>query len=192
MAPDQNHTPPNCLETGICIHHGETVERRKSDAKDIKYLKDVVEKLFIRWENEIPDLKIKVFSIYVSLTLLLFMVGGAYSFTAISVSNHRADMSEFKSEMKAQLAAVKASSDRGEEILLAKINRTEKDNKTEREGIMAQVVTLLTSDAEQKEWQRGVLRQLEVLNTNFTKALLDQHNQVTDPTKYFKQGGRPE
>lgn len=196
MAPDKTNSPPNCLDTGICLHHGEEIERRRTDRKDIAYLKEMLSKLFERLDAEIPAIKIKVFAIFLSMGLMLVIVLGAYSFTAVSVSNHRADMAEYKRESKAEMLAVKASSDRGEEILLAKLNRVERDSKDERDKLTAQLVLLLTSDAENKEWQRGVMRQLELLNTNFHKVMIEK---VTGDKKtggvpqfYYDQGGLDE
>lgn len=168
-----------CLDTGICINHNLEVERRKTDRKDIVDLKAYVEKLFNRWDNEIPPMKIKVFSVFVTLGLLSLICLGAYTFTAISNAHFEVAIAALDTRTNNKIDSVKNGSDRGEEILLAKINTVEKDLRADQTEIMSKVVVLLTSDAEQRQWQKGMMKQLEMLNSYLRDMV---NNRVLHPS----------
>lgn len=149
---------PNCLDTGKCSLHDVEIERRKSDRKDVEYLKGAVIKMekaisaCAEAQNErtrafhqrMNTTENKVFGIFVSLGLMAVILFGGYYYATI----------------------IDKRNDRGEEILLAKINSNDAIAKAERAETVAQVVTLLTSDAEQREWQKGMMKQMELLNTH--------------------------
>lgn len=146
-----DNTKETCLTTGHCAMHDVEVERRANDHNDIALLKEAMvelnrsnEKKIVAIHSRTNTTENRVMGIFVSLGLMAVIVFGCYYFTNI----------------------VNTRNDRGEEILLAKINADYKSAKEERTYIVAQVVELLTASAEQKEWQRGMITQLELLNTH--------------------------
>lgn len=131
----------------VCPHHEAEVQRRETlqaSVADLKSLMLTNENRFVSMHNRINGIEAKVMGIFVSLGLILFIVLGAYTYTNI----------------------VDKRNDRGEEILLTKINADALFTRNKNEELMKQVVTLLTSNAENKEWQRGVITQLEMLNAH--------------------------
>ena len=152
MADEQVNT---CVESGHCEMHGVEIERRRQDRSRIDALE-------AKWREHEAGMDIKfgnlwshmsknsnmIYGIFVSLGLIMVIVLGSYYYTN----------------------TVNTANDRGEEILLNKIYKIEETYKIQQSEIMTTIVTLLTSDAEQKEWQRGVIRQLELINHNMEKA----------------------
>ena len=157
-------TEQSCIEDGHCKVHGQEIERRKQASKDIDAMKADIKELFRKWDDQIPSIKMKVFAIFVSIFLFLFLVAGSYSYTAISNANDRADRAIISATHAKEMDEITRRNDRGEEILLNKINTVERDLRLEQTKIMARVVELLTADAERRQWQKGMVTQLQLLN----------------------------
>jgi len=159
--PGENGSP-NCLTTGKCTIHDVEIERRKTDRKELNYLREAFIKLeesnedrAIQIHNRLNGVSNKVMGIFVSLGLISLICFGCYYYIGV----------------------VDKRNDRGEEILLNKINADARSAKEERTNLVSQVVTLLTADAEQKEWQRGMITQLELLNTHI-RDIVDLKNEI--------------
>lgn len=178
-----------CLDTGICVNHHVEVERRKTDRKEIMDLKAHVGKLFDRWDMEIPQIKVKVFAIFVTLGLLSVIALGGYTYTAVSNAHMEVALTAVDVRINNSLDAVKRGSDRGEEILLAKINSVESALRDDQTEIMSKVVVLLTSDAEQRQWQKGMMKQLEMLNSYLRDMV---NNRVLHPSLKINPNELPE
>lgn len=145
-----------CVELGHCAKHGVEVERRIQDRTRIENLEHKCRQHEIELEIKLGNIwshlsrsRSLIYGVFISMGLLLCINLGAYYFAN----------------------TINTANDRGEEILLAKINRVERDFKLSQAEIMTSVVTLLTSDAEQREWQKGMVRQLELINYNLRKAM---------------------
>lgn len=158
-------TPESCMEKGHCAVHGVEIERRKQTSKSVEEIKNQIEKFehFAETEHKTFNDKISVLSsklngIATTLGLLLLITLGSYYY--VNVVDYR--------------------NNRGEEILLNKINNNANHAKVERDALVSQIVSLLTTSAEQKEWQRGMMRQMELLNSHIRDiANLKEQNEKT-------------
>ena len=167
MPDTETPVPKNCMIDGRCQLHDVEIERRKSDREDLKQLKLDFRHNNLACESKVGNLHDRITGlgtdtnrdiarngnlitgVFVSLGLIAVIVLGSFYYTNV----------------------VDKRNDRGEEILLTKINADYRSSKLEREYLVSQVVGLLQSSAEQREWQRGVIRQLELINSNINRTL---------------------
>ena len=174
MTDETKQESNNCLITGKCTIHDVEIERRRTDRKDMEYLKAAFtalesnnEQRFIAMHNRVNRASNKVIGIFVSLGLIAIITFGGYYYTS----------------------TVDRRNNRGEEILLARINADSIEAKNERSQLASQVVALLTADAEQEEWRRGVMTQLELFNTHIRDILELKHGGDYPIDKWRKDEG---
>ena len=159
----------NCIVTGKCQLHDIEIERRKSAAKEVQIIRDSLDRCKLSSTNKFEALDVrirlmdnKVAAIFLSLGLMLIIATGNYYYTQI-IAN-RMDAVELK--------------------ITARMEATAKDAKTERLTLVNQVVELLTADAERREWQRGMMSQLEMLNAHIRDIVKLSHPDMEVP-KHF-------
>ena len=164
----------NCIITGKCQLHDIEIERRKSAAKEMQSIKNSLDKCkissinkFDAFDARIRSISNRVAAVFLSLSLMLIIVVGNYYYTQI-VAN-RIDAIELK--------------------ITARMEATAKDAKTERLTLVNQVVELLTADAERREWQRGMMSQLEMLNAHIRDIVKLSHPDMEVP-KHFNDSSR--
>ena len=153
----------NCIITGKCQLHDIEIERRKSAAKEVQIIRDSLDrcKLSSVTKFEALDVRIrvignKVAALFLSLGLLLVITGGGYYYTQV----------------------IDLRIDRSEQRLLTRMMSDTKDAKAERLTLVSQVVELLTADAERREWQRGMMSQLQLLNAHIRDIMKLSHPEL--------------
>jgi len=151
-----------CLETGHCMAHGDEVERRKETVLEIKDL----------WRH-VGANAVKIYGVAATMVLFGALLIGSFTYT-----------NSVKFDLKDEVDEVRLGSDRGEEILLAKINANYTMTKRQQDEIMSNVVKLLTADAERREWQRGMMTQMKTLN-EYIKSLIEHNRSQHEDGFYY-------
>jgi hypothetical protein len=85
-------------------------------------------------------------------------------------------MIEFKGDIHSDVDKVENISDARDTLINDRIQQAVKEAKLGREELLTQIIQLMTSDASNKEWQRGVIKQLELLNYNLTGKIPTKSN----------------
>lgn len=174
----EHHERTNsCVIDGKCAIHDVEIERRRTDREDLQALKEDFKLNGQACESKVGNLHDRITLLAETLTKQIGHNGNLITGVFISLGL----MAVIVLGSFYYISVVDKRNDRGEEILLTKINADYRSSKQERDLLVSQVVTLLQSDAEQKEWQRGVIRQLELLNTNLNRTF---RKQPSVPTYY--------
>jgi hypothetical protein len=155
----------SCVLDGRCAIHDVEIERRRTDREELNKLKDSFKVNEQECQAKVGVIHDRITAMGKELSLAISHNGNLI--TGVFLSLGLMGVILFGSFYYTNI--VDKRNDRGEEILLNKINEDYRASKKERDVINAQIIALLQSSAEQKEWQKGVIRQLELMNANLNR-----------------------